>query len=117
MVSWTSEFPLQVGGLGDVVTGLARACIARGHTTEVILPYYECLNEEDIQDLVHEYAFDCPKGWLWEGQWQQGTLKTDVWSGKIAGEFDAEEVGILSLLFSWGGSGNQLVEMALKCLL
>ena len=29
---------LQVGGLGDVVTGLARACLARGHNVEVMLP-------------------------------------------------------------------------------
>lgn len=25
----------KVGGLGDVVTGLARACLLRGHTVEV----------------------------------------------------------------------------------
>ena len=27
------EASMQVGGLGDVVTGLARACIHRGHTS------------------------------------------------------------------------------------
>ena len=33
----------QVGGLGDVVTGLARVCLARGHDVCVLLPFYECL--------------------------------------------------------------------------
>jgi hypothetical protein len=50
----------QVGGLGDVVTGLAKACIARGHTVEIILPFYECLPEAEIEGLKHERDFDCP---------------------------------------------------------
>ena len=52
---------LQVGGLGDVVTGLARACIERGHAVEVMLPYYESLPDEGIQDLQHSQDFECPK--------------------------------------------------------
>lgn len=28
----------KVGGLGDVVTGLARACLGRGHNVEIMLP-------------------------------------------------------------------------------
>ena len=51
----------QVGGLGDVVTGLARACLARGHNVEVMLPFYESLPEDQIEDLHHERDFDCPK--------------------------------------------------------
>ncbi|KAK1323298.1 hypothetical protein QJS10_CPA02g01605 [Acorus calamus] len=35
----------KVGGLGDVVTGLARACISRGHNVEIMLPFYECIPE------------------------------------------------------------------------
>ncbi|KAF3970148.1 hypothetical protein CMV_006129 [Castanea mollissima] len=31
----------KVGGLGDVVTGLARACLSRGHTVDIMLPFYE----------------------------------------------------------------------------
>jgi len=34
------EVTMQVGGLVDVVTGLARACIKLGHTVEVMLLYY-----------------------------------------------------------------------------
>ena len=52
---------LQVGGLGDVVTGLARACIERGHAVEVMLPYYESLPDDGIQDLQHIQDFECPK--------------------------------------------------------
>ena len=51
----------QVGGLGDVVTGLARACLQRGHHVEVVLPFYECLPEERIEGLRHERDFDVPK--------------------------------------------------------
>ena len=50
-----------MGGLGDVVTGLARACLARGHNVEVMLPFYECLPEEAIEGLAHDRDFDCPK--------------------------------------------------------
>lgn len=38
----------QVGGLGDVVTGLARACLARGHRVEVLLPFYECIDTSQV---------------------------------------------------------------------
>jgi hypothetical protein len=34
----------KVGGLGDVVTGLARACLARGHNVEIMLPVRRCLS-------------------------------------------------------------------------
>ena len=43
MHTHNSTHPRQVGGLGDVVTGLARVCLARGHAVTVLLPYYECL--------------------------------------------------------------------------
>lgn len=52
---------LQVGGLADVVTGLAKACLERGHSVEVMLPFYECLPEEEIEGLQHERDFDAPK--------------------------------------------------------
>lgn len=41
---------LQVGGMGDVVTALARAVQEEGHRVQVILPKYDCLN----------YAEACP---------------------------------------------------------
>ena len=47
--------------MGDVVTGLARACLERGHNVEVMLPFYESLPEDQIADLQHDRDFDCPK--------------------------------------------------------
>ncbi|CAO2817857.1 unnamed protein product [Amaranthus hypochondriacus] len=41
----------KVGGLGDVVTGLARACLSRDHTVDVMLPFYECLPKQQINKL------------------------------------------------------------------
>ncbi len=55
---------MQVGGLGDVVTGLGRACLQRGHTVEVCLPFYECLPVARIEGLRHERDFDVPKVWV-----------------------------------------------------
>lgn len=51
----------QVGGLGDVVTGLSRACLLRGHSVVVLLPLYSCLLKERIEGLAHERDFDVPK--------------------------------------------------------
>ncbi|XP_065847468.1 uncharacterized protein [Euphorbia lathyris] len=41
----------KVGGLGDVVTGLARASLLRGHTVDIMLPFYECIHKQQINDL------------------------------------------------------------------
>lgn len=51
----------QVGGLGDVVAGLAHACLDRGHNVEVMLPFYESMSESDIEGLQHDRDFECPK--------------------------------------------------------
>ncbi|KAI7843173.1 hypothetical protein COHA_003157 [Chlorella ohadii] len=68
----------KVGGLGDVVTGLAKACLARGHNVEIMLPYYECLPNDAIEDLRHERDFECPKGKTWDGLFQAGSLRTQA---------------------------------------
>lgn len=104
----------KVGGLGDVVTGLARACLARGHQVEVILPYYECLPDDAIEGLELETDFDCPKARFWDGTWQQHSLKTSVWKGKIAGvqvfllRPDWGECNIFRGSRIYGGSYNEL---------
>ena len=41
----------KVGGLADVVFGLARELELRGHAVEIILPRYDCLREEHIWNL------------------------------------------------------------------
>ena len=44
-----------------MVTGLARACLARGHNVEVMLPFYESLPEDQIEGLQHDRDYDSPK--------------------------------------------------------
>ncbi|KAL4430366.1 hypothetical protein ABPG77_002172 [Micractinium sp. CCAP 211/92] len=75
----------KVGGLGDVVTGLGRACLSRGHNVEVMLPFYECLPTGAVEDLRHERDFECPKGRTWDGVFNMETLRTQVYTGKIEG--------------------------------
>jgi len=40
----------KAGGLGDVIHGLSRALIAQGHQVEVVLPRYDCLRSDLIED-------------------------------------------------------------------
>ncbi len=39
---------LQVGGMGDVVTALARAVQDEGHEVEVVLPKYDIINYAEV---------------------------------------------------------------------
>lgn len=41
--------PLQAGGLGDVVTSLGRAVQEEGHTVEVVMPKYDCIDYNQVQ--------------------------------------------------------------------
>jgi starch synthase len=90
----------KVGGLGDVVTGLARACLARGHRVQVALPFYEFLKEQAgasgsrspsptgttvVENLKHEGDVDVPKGRLHDGRVALDPLPTSVFSATIAG--------------------------------
>jgi starch synthase len=40
---------LQVGGMGDVVTALARAVQEEGHEVEVVLPKYDVINYDEVK--------------------------------------------------------------------
>jgi starch synthase len=62
----------QVGGLGDVVHGLARTCLARGHNVTVIMPFYECLPQDQIEGLGFDMEMEVPKGRSWDGEIQVG---------------------------------------------
>jgi starch synthase len=44
----------KVGGLADVVYGLCRETLKLGHTTEVILPKYDCIDYRQLTDLKIE---------------------------------------------------------------
>lgn len=69
---------LQVGGLGDVVHGLARTCLARGHNVTVIMPFYECLPQDQIEGLGFDMEIDVPKGYTWDGVFQVSTASLFV---------------------------------------
>ncbi|GIM11576.1 hypothetical protein Vretimale_15059 [Volvox reticuliferus] len=75
----------KVGGLGDVVTGLAKAAQARGHFVTVMLPFYESLPVDQIEDLKHELDVEVPKGYRWDGEMRVGSLRTSVFWGRVQG--------------------------------
>lgn len=56
----------KVGGLGDVVTGLGRACLSRGHKVDIMLPFYECIQKQNINglELVTTYTSYHDGNWV-----------------------------------------------------
>ncbi|KAK6147507.1 hypothetical protein DH2020_018419 [Rehmannia glutinosa] len=67
----------KVGGLGDVVTGLARACLMRGHKVDVFLPFYECINKLHIKELALTSTYNS----YYDGSW----IPTNVYRGVVLG--------------------------------
>lgn len=67
----------KVGGLGDVVTGLARACFSRGHRVDVMLPFYECIPKEQINDLTLITSYNS----CHDGSW----IPTNAYRGVVSG--------------------------------
>lgn len=43
------------------MAGLSRATKERGHSVDVVLPFYQCLPEDKVHDLQHVMDFDVPK--------------------------------------------------------
>lgn len=56
IVHITSELTpvAKVGGLGDVIYGLSKEIMRLGHTVEIILPKYDCLHYEELENLKVE---------------------------------------------------------------
>jgi starch synthase len=75
----------KVGGLGDVVPGLAKACLDTGHQVEIVLPFYQCIPDSAIQDLQHVLEMQVPKGRFQDGVMHGGSLKTHFFKGVIDG--------------------------------
>ncbi|GFP84465.1 probable starch synthase 4 chloroplastic/amyloplastic [Phtheirospermum japonicum] len=67
----------KVGGLGDVVTGLARACLTRGHKVDVFLPFYECINKMQMEQLTLISAYNS----YFDERW----VPTNVYQGVVLG--------------------------------
>ncbi|KAK6124156.1 hypothetical protein DH2020_042129 [Rehmannia glutinosa] len=61
----------EVGGLGDVVTGLSKALQKKGHLVEIVLPKYDCMQYDLIrlQGLpVYFIEPHHPSKFFWRGQ-------------------------------------------------
>ncbi|KAL0338808.1 UNVERIFIED_CONTAM: putative starch synthase 4, chloroplastic/amyloplastic [Sesamum angustifolium] len=93
----------KVGGLGDVVTGLARACLTRGHKVDVFLPFYECINKQHIKELALTSTYDS----FYDGSW----IATNVYRGVVSG-IPVVFIEPSNLFFKgqsvYGGSYNEL---------
>ena len=64
----------KVGGLGDVTLGLCRELSWKGHSVDIIIPYYDCLDPHEIRDLsifksdlVSTYNGEKFKSTIWLG--------------------------------------------------
>ena len=68
----------KVGGLGDVVYGLARELELRGNSVEIILPKYNHMRYDHIWGLTKVYED------LWV-PWYGGAIHTSVWFGFVHG--------------------------------
>ena len=68
----------KVGGLGDVVYGLARELEIRGNSVEIILPKYNHMRYDHIWGLTKVYEN------LWV-PWYGGAINTSVWFGFVHG--------------------------------
>ncbi|XP_050216775.1 uncharacterized protein LOC126667757 [Mercurialis annua] len=93
----------KVGGLGDVVTGLARACLLRGHTVDIMLPFYECIQRQQINDLVLINTYDS----YHDGNW----IGTNAYRGVVSGIpviFIEPENEFFKGQQVYGGSYNEL---------
>lgn len=47
----TCVFVWQVGGLADVVTGLGRSLLKKGHRVEIIIPKYKCMDVSCVRNF------------------------------------------------------------------
>ncbi|XP_030493167.2 uncharacterized protein LOC115709252 isoform X2 [Cannabis sativa] len=66
----------KVGGLGDVVTGLARASLSCGHTVDIMLPFYECIPRHQITDLALITTFNSYHDGVW--------IPTEAYKGLVS---------------------------------
>lgn len=93
----------KVGGLGDVVTGLARACLLRGHKVDVFLPFYECINKQQIKNLELVNTYDS----YHDGSW----VSTNAYRGVVSGIsviFVEPSNHFFKGQYVYGGSYNEL---------
>jgi starch synthase len=68
----------KAGGLGDFVQGLSRELTAQGHQVEIILPKYDCLRYDRVEDMTLEH----PDLWV---PFFDGAVHCDVEVGLVDG--------------------------------
>ncbi|KAK1299258.1 hypothetical protein QJS10_CPB14g00527 [Acorus calamus] len=68
----------KVGGLGDVVTGLSKALQKKGHLVEIVLPKYDCMQDDSISDLR---VLDVVVQSYFDGR----LFKNKIWVGTVEG--------------------------------
>ena len=73
----SASSPSQVGGLADVVTGLARAHQATGTLAELVLPKYDCGDYSALTDLRVLGQLSVP--------WRGGLAPVAVWAAVCGG--------------------------------
>ncbi|KAL6973080.1 starch synthase [Sarracenia purpurea var. burkii] len=67
----------KVGGLGDVLTRLAQACLSRGHKVDIMLPFYECLQKQQVNELTLLTTYNS----FHDGSW----VPTSAYRGLVSG--------------------------------
>lgn len=93
----------KVGGLGDVVTGLARACLSRGHKVDIMLPFYECIQKQQINELALLTTYNS----YYDGNW----VPTNAYRGLVSGIpviFIEPSNQFFKGQYVYGGSYNEL---------
>ncbi len=66
----------KVGGLGDVLLGLARELSWKGHDVDIIIPKYDCMDSNQVRDMSINYP-DLMS--FYDGGWHHNS----VWSGWV----------------------------------
>ncbi|KAM7469150.1 hypothetical protein LguiA_007333 [Lonicera macranthoides] len=67
----------KVGGLGDVITGLARSCLSRGHKVDIMIPFYECIQKHQVSELALVTTYNS----YHDGNW----VATNAYRGVVSG--------------------------------
>ncbi|CAN6327494.1 unnamed protein product [Urochloa humidicola] len=68
----------KVGGLADVISGLGKALQKKGHLVEIILPKYDCMQHNQINNLK---VLDVAVQSYFEGN----TFANKIWTGTVEG--------------------------------